>query len=578
MGFLDMKKMIRLIAAALALGTALLLPASAARTDEDPIIRIGLAYSTNARPSPKLLNLSGQEEGYEFGWFDEDDEFVSVAYTDTRDIVMLKDSFIYVSEDEEFGEKIQENCIKTIQPYHIETDESFEDFDEAWIVAEGIMGEGMIAFPAYHNDEYKVRVGEYGSKSAAKNAIADAEDLLGYSFSAVGNSSTCYTGAECSRGDILVEFDQSGQPFGVLPWSEETWFAGYTYTGGFEYNRVNGNDLTVINVVGIHDYVKGVITGEMSPSWNVEALKVQALCAKSYSYSNMGKHSSLGFDLCNTTCCQVYYGTRQQNENSNSAVDDTYGLFLLHDGEVIEAFYHASSGGYTEDAENVWGKEVPYLKAVEDEHLIQTLPYEFTVTNSELKAILKEKGYSITGDIVDFYVSETTDAGNVRALTFVQSNGKELVFTGEKARTILNGSSYGYQVKSMRFTVTPSSGTSSTGSKTTPVNNSWISSLLTKLYAIGGKGSSAKIKLDNDDAYVLTASGTVPLSDLMESSGNSSSKKPASNSGSYVVSGTGSGHNVGMSQWGAKAMADDGYDYEEILHFYYTDIEIDPLD
>ena len=313
----------------------------------------------------------------------------------------------------------------------------------------------------------------------------------------------------------------------------------------------------------------------MSPSWNVEALKAQALCAKSYTMCNLGKHKSLGFDICNTTCCQVYSGTSQQNANSNEAVDDTFGLFMLYDGEIVDAFYHASSGGYTEDAKNVWGTEVPYLKAVKDKHLTQTLPYEFTVTNSELKNILKAKGYSITGNIVDFYVSETTDAGNVRAITFVQDNGKQLVFTGEKARTILNNSSYGYQVKSMRFTVTPTSGSNASAATTkTPVNDSWLTTLLTKLYAIGSGGTS-RIKVGTDDAYALTAAGNVPLSDLTTTTGSSSS---GGTSNAYIVSGTGSGHNIGLSQWGAKAMADKGYDFEEILHFYFTDIDIDYLD
>ncbi|MBQ2650341.1 MAG: SpoIID/LytB domain-containing protein [Clostridia bacterium] len=570
-----MKKTLRLLAAALAVGTALLLPISAAPTGEDPSVKIGLAYGNNARPSPKLLNLSGQEEGYDFGWFDDDNAFVDVGYTEIRDIVMLKDKFIYMSSDEDFTDLKPSDCVKTIQPYHIETDDSFRTFEKAQAAAEEIRDLGMIAFPAYHDDEYKVRVGEYGTLSAAKLAIADAEAELDYTFTAAGGSTTCYTVAECSSGDILFEFDQGGQPFGIMPWSEETWFAGYRYTGGFEYNRVNGNDLTVINVLGIHDYVKGVITREMSPSWNVEALKAQALCAKSYTMCNLGKHKSLGFDICNTTCCQVYSGTSQQNANSNEAVDDTFGLFMLYDGEIVDAFYHASSGGYTEDAKNVWGTEVPYLKAVKDKHLTQTLPYEFTVTNSELKNILKAKGYSITGNIVDFYVSETTDAGNVRAITFVQDNGKQLVFTGEKARTILNNSSYGYQVKSMRFTVTPTSGSNASAATTkTPVNDSWLTTLLTKLYAIGSGGTS-RIKVGTDDAYALTAAGKVPLSDLTTTTGSSSS---GGTSNAYIVSGTGSGHNIGLSQWGAKAMADKGYDFEEILHFYFTDIDIDYLD
>ena len=573
-----MKKILRTLAASLALSMTLLLPVSAFPAEEDPVIKIGLAYGNDARPSPKLLNFAGEEEGYDFGWYDEDNQFIDVAYTEVRDIVMLKDQYIYMSADENFMEQKPSNCVKTFQPYHIETEESFDSYEDALEAAEWIADEGYEAFPAYHDGEHKVRVGEYGSLSAAKNAVDDAVDFLGYDFYAVGNSSSCYTVARCKTGEILYEFDDNGQPFGVRPWSEQTWFSGHCYNGGFEYNRVNGNDLTVINVIGVHDYVKGVITGEMNPDWNVEALKAQALCAKSYTLTNLNKHKkAYGFDICNTTCCQAYSGTRQQNANSNAAVDDTYGLFMLYDGEIVQAFYHASSGGATEDAKNVWGIDLPYLKAVEDAYLTQTLPYAFTVTNSQLKEILKAKGYSITGEIVDFYVSEYTAAGNVRSITFVQDNGKELVFSGERARTILNNSSYGYQVKSQRFTVTPGSGSSTSNVQNgTPVNNSWISTLLTKLYAIGSSGIS-KLKLDNDKVYALTASGKVALSELNGTKTSGSQGGSKGSAGSYVVSGTGSGHNVGLCQWGAKAMADDGWDYEEILQYYFTDIDIDYL-
>jgi len=138
----------------------------------------------------------------------------------------------------------------------------------------------------------------------------------------------------------------------------------------------------------------------------------------------------------------------------------------------------------------------------------------------------------------------------------------------------------------MRYTVTPTSGSTnsgtSNGKKTgkTPVNGSWISTLLTKLYAIGS-GKASRIRIDNADAYVLTAEGTVPLSELSGASNGNNTTAGSLSGGkaqAYVVSGTGSGHNIGLSQWGAKAMADEGFDFEEILKFYFTDIEIDYLD
>lgn len=528
-----------------------LLTATSVFASEDPLIKIGLAYSTNALPGAKLMNVSGMDEGYSFGYFDSSREFYAIGCTDERYLVVLKDKTVYMSITEAFTDTVPTNSKKTINPYHLQTDKSFEDFDSALDAAEDIKDDGYEAFPAYYMGEYVVRIGEYGSSSEAKLNESETGDRVGCSLTAVGGSTTCYTVALAESGEIIFEFDMGGQAFGVMPYSENTWFAGYCYCGGFEYNRINGNDITVINVVGLHDYIKGVISNEMNPSWNIEALKAQALCAKSYCLTNLNKHASLGFDLCNTTDCQVYFGTRQQTANSNKAVDDTFGLYVKYNGKVVSTVYHSSSGGYTEDAVNVWGKDVGYLKGVEDTYLKQTLPYNFTITNSQIKTVLKDKGYSV-GDITDYYISSFTASGNVRSVTFKQSNGKELTFTGEKARTIINNTSLGFQTKSQRYTITPSVGG-------LYINGSSFSGSLSNLFAIGSGGTKKLNIASLNDVKVMTADGVGPLQ----------AEKTA-----YYVSGCGSGHNVGMSQWGAKAMADLGYSYDEILRFYFTGIEI----
>ncbi len=525
-------------------------PAEAAAMD--PYVKVGLAYGNNALPAAKLMNVSGMTEGFSFGYFDGSNDFFTIGKCRERYIAILKDATVYMSTSEAFTDSVPSNVKKVFYPFHLQLDETFFDFEEAQNTAKDISRVGHDAFPAYVGGKYVVRVGEFSSSAEAKKAISEYEDELGYDMSVSGGSQSCYTVVSVSSGDIIFEFDDK-RPFGVQPASENTWFSGYSYCGGFEYNRVNGNDITVINVVGLHDYIKGVIAYEMNPSWNIEALKAQALCAKSYTMANLGKHKSLGFDICNTTDCQVYYGTRQQTKNSNKAVDDTYGLFIKYNGKVVPAFYHASSGGATEDAENVWGNSSAYLKGVEDTYLVQTMPYTFTITNSQIRDVLIGKGYNVS-NITDYYVSEVTPHGNVRAVTFVQSGGKKLVFTGEKARTIINNASMGFQVKSQRYTVTPSGGGAY-------INNS-PAGQLSGLYAVGSSGA-ARLNMDNNSVKVLSASG---VSNISTGGGGVV--------GSYTVSGTGSGHNVGMSQWGAKAMADKGFDYKEIINFYYTDVEI----
>ena len=104
-----------------------------------------------------------------------------------------------------------------------------------------------------------------------------------------------------------------------------TWFKGYKWHGGFEYRRVTGGNINVINVVNIDDYVKGVLPYEMSPSWPLEALKAQAVCARTYALLQTKHYKSYQFDVCNTTDCQVYYGTNKASSLSNQAVDETKG-------------------------------------------------------------------------------------------------------------------------------------------------------------------------------------------------------------------------------------------------------------
>ena len=110
-----------------------------------------------------------------------------------------------------------------------------------------------------------------------------------------------------------------------------TWFSGYKYRGGFQYHRRNGGNLTVVNMVELEDYVNGVVCYEMGREWPLEALKAQALCARTYVMKNLGKHNSFGFDICPTAYCQAYHGMGSNKENygpsevSMQAVRETAG-------------------------------------------------------------------------------------------------------------------------------------------------------------------------------------------------------------------------------------------------------------
>ena len=370
--------------------------------------------------------------------------------------------------------------------------------------------------------------------------------------------------ANYSRAGLNEWFDMLGEyPLGILPNSEQTWFKGYKYYGGFEYNRISGNNITVINVVSLTDYIKGVIPYEVNPNWPIEAQKAQALCAKCYTVKSLGKHKTKGFDLCNTTDCQMYQGTNNATATSDEAVEATEGLFVLYDGEICTTYYHASSGGYTEDAGNIWGKDIPYLKAVEDTYLKSTRPFSVTLDLEQITWILQAKGLIADAEVEDLYVSKYSDVGNVLALTVELDNGTTKTFTGDRARTALNSATLGVTIGSHRYTING-------GSTEDTVNINGTQVELGDLYA-QGDGKKAK-SIDMEDGMVaLTANGIEEVT-ITEPT------KIERDDGIYVINGTGSGHNIGLSQEGARSMAEEGFDFEEIIEFYFTDAEVDYYD
>lgn len=140
--------------------------------------------------------------------------------------------------------------------------------------------------------------------------------------------------------------------------AKKKWYRGYLII----QNR--GQKLTVINNVDMEDYLKGVVPSEMPSSWEIEALKAQAIAARSYAIANLGKRGSLGYDLKDTPEDQAYGGASAETSRTNTAVDETSGLVLTYNYKVISAFYSASAGGQTINAKEAWGSDLPYIRSV----------------------------------------------------------------------------------------------------------------------------------------------------------------------------------------------------------------------
>lgn len=525
-------------------------------------LKVGLRYGGTALFSANLENAVG--EGYEFGFFDEDREFESIGWTDEIAISMTAAGDIYMSESGIYSTEVPSGKYSYLGSWHAELD-GYDSFEEAQEAALDLGG-----YPAWIDFEYVVRVGCYGSKSEAR----EAADRLG-NGKAVQSSDTGVLVTVTRTTEVLFEFDASGVlNLGVQPDNgrEEsvTWFKGYKYPGSFEYPRTTGGNLSVFNVVGLEEYVKGVIPYEMDKDWPLAALEAQAVCARTYACRTTTHQSSYGFDVCSTTCCQVYYGVgsggASPSELTDRAVENTEGEMLYYDGYLVQnAVYHSSNGGATENAENVWGTAKGYLIGKKDpyESAISIPSYTWTVTytSAELTWILEQKGYHI-GTVKNVYVSEYTPMGNVKKVTFEGSQATKTV-SGETCRTIFYSSTYNKSARSMRFDI--NGGSAATG--TVYVNGS-----KTKLSTLEGvsviSGGGALSSLSGGSFTVLTADGmsTVKVGNSASSNQNSTD--------SFTLTGTGNGHNVGMSQYGAKAMAELGYDYDEILEFYFTDVTI----
>lgn len=326
---------------------------------------------------------------------------------------------------------------------------------------------------------------------------------------------------------------------------------GTKYRGSIILKKDSSGLLTVINHVDLEDYIASVIAVEMSPSFNIEALKAQAVCARTYALKNMNKHSSRGFDLCASVDCQAYKGVSVESETTNRAARETAGVVMKYNGQIIDAVYSATSGGYTEDVKYVWGSNIPYLKAVEDKYESKSVygsSWEKELSVEKATEIMNNKGYEL-GTITNIEVTESTEHGTATKLVVTGTEG-EKIFTKEGCRL-----AFGTVTLSQAFTVTAKS----SETKAEP------------LYTCDGKKISGNVTVvTGKSTKKINLKGVTLL-------GNTKKDYAGSVNGpvtGFVFTGRGYGHLVGMSQNGANGMAGAGFSYEEILKHYYKGIEL----
>ncbi len=267
----------------------------------------------------------------------------------------------------------------------------------------------------------------------------------------------------------------------------------YKLTGVIEIKKNRKGLFRIINELGLEDYTRAVVGEEMGANWPLEALKAQAVLARTYAmYSEQNRCATHDYDLCATVKSQMFGGDAVEKEGPALAAKETEGEILTYDGAPIDAVYHSTCGGMTEDAYDVWGRKYPYLVSRECRYCADS-PYskwKRRIKISVLDDSLRRAGYTIEG-LRAIQVLERSRSMRIKTLRII----------GESGSVVMKGTDFR---KAVGYSAIPS--------------------------------TAFEAHRDGD---------------------------------SFVFIGRGSGHGVGMCQYGARGMALAGKNYREILEYYY---------
>ncbi len=321
---------------------------------------------------------------------------------------------------------------------------------------------------------------------------------------------------------------------------------GSTYRGIAEVALNASSALAGINELPLQEYLYGVVPRELPPVpyGGLEAQKAQAIAARTYALSNMGKRKADGYDLLPTTSDQVYGGYEDEHPVSTSAVDATAGEVAVYNGALISTLYHSTSGGYTANSEDVYSNYVSYLRGVPDsqrgkalEHVPTLEVFKRSANPMNLRA---EKNGDFEADWSRYhrwYVSWTADE-----IAAVVANSFNAPVTEVYEINVVDRADHG-RVQEIHFV---------TDAGTFVEHKDRIRTAL-KYYNASGNQVSLRSTLFFIEPTTDAGSGAA----------------------GYQAWGGGWGHGVGMSQTGAVGMAERGSTYVEILEHYYQGVEIE---
>ncbi|WP_313892615.1 SpoIID/LytB domain-containing protein [Psychrobacillus sp.] len=327
---------------------------------------------------------------------------------------------------------------------------------------------------------------------------------------------------------------------------------GTQYRGSFSVVK-SGTNAQIVNRLDLENYLKGVVPNESYASWHQEALKAQAVTARSFTLSKAGILSS-------TTKDQMYKGYTSEKASTNSAVEATNGLVLKSGGKLVEAFYYAASGGRTANISEVWNStQVPHYVSVDDS--IEKSPYDNWSVSIPAANILTKFGFNASTDmLLDVKLTKGGSNGEVTAVTVVTSTGEKTINGNESIIRGLFLDANKASLKSNWFDISFTKPTGTTDLAVQQVNGS---TPITSLTGMSVQTSAGVETISSGSAMIQTKDGVA--------STTATTGAPSS----VTVNGKGYGHRIGMSQWGAKARADAGWTYDRILKHYYQGVTIE---
>jgi len=344
--------------------------------------------------------------------------------------------------------------------------------------------------------------------------------------------------------------------------SRGIWVGQKRYAGKLNI-FIGDNNISVVNIIGVENYLSSVVGSEMPTKWPMEALEAQAIASRTYALKQKGNSV---FDIDSTNKNQVYNGLESRTFKTKKAVRATRSLVLVYKNKLINALFHSSSAGMTENSQDVWKNKFPYLSSVKDfDKNNPKLKWQKRFSSEEL-----QKLFPSIGGIKQIEILSITNTGRVKNVK-IQGDYGSAQFSGLDIRKKMNLKSTLVRFKLIKEDDKPNT-TSTTVLEDKPI---------TYLVKAGDNLSDIAYRY-NVSLYELVTFNSIKDPTLININQillipRNQVKNVSSSDKTLVVSGYGSGHGVGMSQWGAKYMATKGATAEEILKHFYKGVKIKPF-